>query len=336
MLEHGTLEDSVLRRRTKGSETRQIRSLGVEEPGRAYFFSYEEGPLPPDHFRVQTLYTGISTGTETTFLTGTNPYLHASWDPEFGTFSEGEPGMSYPVPFLGYMEVGLVVESRTPLVQEGETVAMAYGHKTGHTANAIHEVYVRYPDDLDPILGIYVAQMGPICANALLHAAADLMGRNVYDIGDGVRGRNIVVIGAGVVGLLTGLFARWAGAAEVLIANRTTPRLKIAQSLGLTPVNESETNVARHCKERWHHGTRDRGADVVFQCRGESASLQLALECLRPQGTVIDHSLRPNRTRARTPGRYVESPAPCPGNDRAAARQRRSHRRASNYTLRSF
>jgi threonine dehydrogenase-like Zn-dependent dehydrogenase len=186
------------------------------------------------------------------------------------------------------MEVGLVVESRTPLVQEGETVAMAYGHKTGHTANAIHEVYVRYPDDLDPILGIYVAQMGPICANALLHAAADLMGRNVYDIGDGVRGRNIVVIGAGVVGLLTGLFARWAGAAEVLIANRTTPRLKIAQSLGLTPVNESETNVARHCKERWHHGTRDRGADVVFQCRGESASLQLALECLRPQGTVID------------------------------------------------
>ena len=32
----------------------------------------------------------------------------------------------------------------------------------------------------------------------------------------------------------------------------------------------------------------DRGADVVFQCRGRSAALALALRLLRPQGTVID------------------------------------------------
>lgn len=39
---------------------------------------------------------------------------------------------------------------------------MAYGHKTGHTADALHEFYVLLPADLDPILGIYIAQMGPI------------------------------------------------------------------------------------------------------------------------------------------------------------------------------
>ncbi|MFD0785149.1 zinc-binding alcohol dehydrogenase, partial [Micromonospora azadirachtae] len=31
-----------------------------------------------------------------------------------------------------------------------------------------------------------------------------------------------------------------------------------------------------------------RGADVVFQCRGQAWALRLALRLLRPQGTVID------------------------------------------------
>lgn len=32
----------------------------------------------------------------------------------------------------------------------------------------------------------------------------------------------------------------------------------------------------------------DRGADVVFQCRGQASALATALRCLRPQGTVVD------------------------------------------------
>ncbi|MFD0821597.1 zinc-binding alcohol dehydrogenase, partial [Micromonospora zhanjiangensis] len=41
-------------------------------------------------------------------------------------------------------------------------------------------------------------------------------------------------------------------------------------------------------KTRWAHGPGDRGADVVFQCRGQASALRLALRLLRPQGTVID------------------------------------------------
>lgn len=267
---------------------RTIRSLGIEAPGRAYFFSYEEGPPPPAHFRVETLYTGISSGTETTFLQGTNPYLHSSWDEEFGLFQPGEPTTHYPVPFLGYMEVGRVIESRRRGVQEGALVAMAYGHKSGHTVDALHEFYVELPPDLDPLLGIYVAQMGPICANGLLHAAAEMVGPDVRSLSDGVRGRNVLVIGAGVVGQLTALFARHCGAAEVVIANRTLPRLDVAAAMGLTCLNENELEPWRYCKERWHHGPRDRGADLVFQCRAEGNSLQMALRSLRPQGAVID------------------------------------------------
>ena len=267
--------------------TRVIRSLGIEQPGRAFFFSYEEGPPPDGHFRVDTLYSGLSAGTELTFFKGTNPYLHARWDPELGVFREGEPSAQFPISFLGYMEVGRVSASRTPAVEAGTVVAMSYGHKTGHTA-AGRDFFVPLPADVDPILGIYVAQMGPICANGLLHAAADLVGRDVRTLGDGVRGRRVLVTGGGVVGLLTGLFARRHGAASVALADPSPGRLAAARALGLEPVDEQETETWRWCKERWRHGPNDRGADVVFQCRAQPASLQTALRSLRPQGTVID------------------------------------------------
>ena len=267
---------------------RTIRSLGVQQPGECYFFSYEEGPPPDGHFRITTLYTGFSAGTELTFFKGSNPYLHARWDDTFGVFVPGEPTARYPVPFMGYMEVGRVIESRTPLVREGEIVAMSYGHKTGHTAHPAHDFYMTLPPDMDAILGIYGVQMGPICANGLLHAAADLHGANVQTLGDGVRGRNVLVMGGGVIGLLVGLWARHSGAAAVVLADSTPRRLEAARALGLDVIDERQSDAAFVCKERWHTGGRDRGADVAFQCRGQAASLQTALRALRPQGTVID------------------------------------------------
>ncbi len=268
--------------------TRTIRSLGVERPGRAFFFEYEEGPAPEGQFRVETLYTGLSAGTELTFFKGTNPYLHSKWDGEMGVFQEGEPEVTLPLNFIGYMEVGRVIESHTPAVAEGQIVGMAYGHKTGHTADPTRELFVPLPQGADSVLGIYLAQMGPICANGLLHAAADLMGQNVHDLGDGVRGRNVLVTGAGVVGLLTGLLALRHGAAQVAIADRTAERLQAAEALGLLPLDENKVEVWRYCKEAWHDGGRDRGADVIFQCRAHSQYLHTALRSLRPQGTVID------------------------------------------------
>jgi NADPH:quinone reductase-like Zn-dependent oxidoreductase len=275
-------------REPSASERRVVRSLGVEQPGRIELYEEQEGPLADGYFRVETLYSGLSAGTELTFFKGSNPYLRYAWDDELGVFREGEPGIRYPLRSLGYMEVGQVSESRTPAAGVGELVAMTYGHKTGHTADPLRDIFVPLPTDLDPILGIYVAQMGPICANGLLHAAVDLVGHDVRHLGDGVRGRNVLVVGAGVVGLLTGLFALQHGAAEVAVADRTPRRLEAARALGLWPLDENHVEAWRSCKERWGHGPRDRGADVAFQCRGQTAGLQTALRSLRPQGTVID------------------------------------------------
>jgi threonine dehydrogenase-like Zn-dependent dehydrogenase len=268
------------------SDHRPIRSLGVESFGKSYFFDYEEGPLADGQVRLETLYTGFSAGTELTFVKNTNPYLHSRFDAGRGVFVEGEPGMHYPVPFLGYMEVALVSDSRAGGFANGDVVATTYAHKSGHTADPFHDVLVPLPKDIDPILGIFVAQMGPIAANGILHADADALGTSVPALGAGIAGRPVVVLGAGTVGLMTALFAKARGASEVIIADPSEFRRGKAEAMGLVAMTEDE--AWQHAKARFHNGGSDRGADVVFQTRAHAQSLHLALKALRPQGTVID------------------------------------------------
>ena len=267
------------------NEHRRIRSLGIEQPGRAFFIEYDEGPLPEGHVRIETLYSGLSAGTELTFFKGTNPYLQSRWDGERGVFVDGEPSQRFPVPFLGYMESGRVAESRAAGFAAGDLVASTYAHKTGHTADPFHDLLVP-TGDLDPVLGVFVAQMGPIAANGLLHAAAEHLGPSVHALADGVSGRPVLVIGGGSVGMLTALFARRGGASEVVVADPSPFRRSVAEALGLTAMTEAA--AWQHAKARWHHGGSDRGADFVFQTRAHSESLHCALNALRPQGTVID------------------------------------------------
>ena len=265
---------------------RHVRSLGIEQPFEACITGYDEGPPAPGQVRLDTLYSGLSAGTELTIYKGTNPYLHARWDGARGVFVPGEAEMRYPVPFLGYMEVARVSESLVEDMPDGQTVALTCGHKTGHTADPFNEMLVPLPDDVDPMLGIYVAQMGPIAANGLLHADAELGAVPAARMGESVEGRPALVIGGGVVGLLVALFAARAGAREVVVADPSSFRRSRIEALGFTAMTEDQ--AWDHAKARWHHGGSDRGADVVFQTRADPASLQAALKALRPQGAVID------------------------------------------------
>lgn len=265
------------------------RNLIVEGPGRISVRDEPRAPVPPGGFRVATMFSGISAGTELSYVKGTNPLLSERWNPDLGLFVPGKPGGGYPVTRLGYMEVGKVTESRTPAVPAGSTVAMTYGHRTGYTGDPVADRVVPVPEDLDPLLGIYLAHMGPICANGLLHAAADLCGPDVRSLGDGVRGRRVVVVGAGVVALLTALLARRHGAASVVVLDPTPGRRAAAGALGLESLDpEGPDDPAASLKTRWRHAPGDRGADVVFQCRGQPTALHLALRVARPQATVID------------------------------------------------
>src|SRR5215207_7902898 len=262
------------------ADRRPVRLLVIERPGVARLVDEDEPAPAGGQFRLETLYTGLSAGTELTYFKGTNPYLHAAWDERLGVFRRDRPATGFPVRAPGYMEVGRVSETSSDAVAVGDLVAMAYGHKTAHTADPAVDRFVVLPQDLDPVLGIHVAHMGPICANGLLHAAADAAGPGAIQLGDGVSGRHVLVTGAGVVGLLVALFARHHGAAEVVVADATPARLAVARALGLDAVDDADGTAWRAVKERWRRDPTDCGADVVFQCRGRTAALAGALRSL--------------------------------------------------------
>jgi NADPH:quinone reductase-like Zn-dependent oxidoreductase len=269
-------------------------TLVVERRG---VVTLRDEPLLPalreGQFDVETVFSGLSTGTDLSWVKGTNPALHRKWDPELGLFMPGASDVGYPIDSFGYMQVGRVTDSATPAVRLGDLLAMTYGHRSAYRADALTDRFVKLSSSLDPVLGIYAAHMGPICANALLHAAADIHGADVRDLADGVRGRRIAITGAGVVGLLTALFARLHGAGSVVLVEPTPVRRQVAANLGLEVVDPHDADPAVMLKSRWRHGPGDRGADVVFQCRGQASALALALRIVRPQGTVIDLAFYP-------------------------------------------
>ena len=265
---------------------RRVRSLGVEREGEPFFFDYDEGPAGDGQVRLDLMFSGLSAGTELTFLKGTNPYLHSRWDEGRGVFVPGEPSARYPVNFMGYMEVGRVIDARTGGFAAGDVVATTFGHKTGHTANPDHDLLLPMPEGMDPMLGIFAAQMGPIAANGLLHADAGEYGASVPHLGAGVEGRPVLVWGGGTVGLLCALFARRAGASEVVVVDPAPYRQDIARAMGFEAMGED--HAWQHAKARWQDRAGGRGAEIVFQTRARAESLHLALRALRPQGTVVD------------------------------------------------
>ena len=262
-------------------------SLGVRAPGELAFFDVELPPLSEGAAVVRTIYSGVSAGTELGYLKGTDPAFTASFDRELGVFVPGTGSLCYPRTAMGYMEVAEVVDSRRPDLTAGDLVAAAYGHRSHHVIGPC-DVAIAVPADVDPLLGVYLAQMGPICANGLLHAAAEYSSGSVSSLSEGVRDRTVLVTGGGVVGLLTAVFASHHGARAVAVADLDPQRLAAAAGLGVAVIDQRSVSPWQWCKEQWHHGPGDHGADLVFQCRGQAAVLHEALRSLRPQGAVID------------------------------------------------
>jgi 2-desacetyl-2-hydroxyethyl bacteriochlorophyllide A dehydrogenase len=93
-------------------------------------------------------------------------------------------------------------------------------------------------------------------------------------------GQSVAVIGLGPVGQLAVECARLCGAARIYAVDRIPERLAAAEELGAIPVH------ADRALEETLAGTAGLGPDAVIEAVGADASIQLALQLVRPAGVV--------------------------------------------------
>ena len=93
----------------------------------------------------------------------------------------------------------------------------------------------------------------------------------------------VLVVGAGPIGLAVSLWARFFGAAHVIVSDRSSERADMAARMGATAVVHAATDdvvaaVKRQCGRR---------AEVVFDCVGAPGTQQLAMDYAPAGGRVI-------------------------------------------------
>ena len=95
-------------------------------------------------------------------------------------------------------------------------------------------------------------------------------------------GDTVLVLGPGPIGLLCGAMAKLSGAGTLIVAGlpRDSFRLQVAKKMG-ADVTLTE-NVAEYVRSIGD----GLGADVVVDAAGVSATLQMAMECVRPAGQI--------------------------------------------------
>ncbi|MEJ7747986.1 MAG: zinc-binding alcohol dehydrogenase [Candidatus Limnocylindrales bacterium] len=264
----GPAIEGIVARGEIGDRTVQIVQSGAVECA-----VYEPAALHDGQVRVRTIRSAISPGTEMTFFgkDASNVYLHKRWNEELRLFEAGDPSMEYPLVF-GYRAAGEVVESRSPDVAVGHRVYGSWRHTESTSMPARRALDQTLPEDLSWDDGLDLAQMGPICVNAVAHT-------------DGAhRGASVVVFGAGPVGLITAQVVKASGVARVCVVDRLATRLAIAESLGLEPIQAVEgVDVAATLKRR--HGSE--GIPVALECTGSTFALHEAIRVVKRRGLVV-------------------------------------------------
>jgi NADPH:quinone reductase-like Zn-dependent oxidoreductase len=249
------------------------RTVQIVESGAVECVAYEVAPLADGQVRVRTVSSAISPGTEMTYFGkhASNVYLHKRWNPELRIFEAGAPSIEYPLLF-GYRAAGEVVESRSPLVAAGHRVFGNWRHTEFTTMPGDQALDQTLPADLSWDDGMDLAQMGPICVNAVLFAEGEHVGAPT------------VIFGAGPIGLIAAQVARATGAGPVHVVDRIPSRLAIAASLGLEPIEAADgVDVAAMLKRAYG----SEAVAVAIECTGSTMALHEAIRTVRRRGLVV-------------------------------------------------
>jgi threonine dehydrogenase-like Zn-dependent dehydrogenase len=228
------------------------RAFWLRAPGQGEIRSMTLPEPGPGDVVVRTVQSGVSRGSETLVFRGGVP--PAQYDAMRAPFQEGNlPG---PVKY-GYLNVGVVEEG--PASLRGRTIFCLYPHQTAYVVPA--DAVTVVPEDVPPSRAVLTGTV-ETAVNALWDAAPLL-------------GDRVAVVGAGMVGCCVARLLSRYPAVQVTLVDVDPGRADVARALGADfalPADAAD------------------GRDLVVHTSATAAGLQLSLDLLRPEGTVIDLS----------------------------------------------
>jgi NADPH:quinone reductase-like Zn-dependent oxidoreductase len=205
-----------------------------------------------DDVLVRTLRSGVSRGTETLVFRGRVP--PAQYAAMRAPFQEGDfPG---PVKY-GYLNVGTVEQG--PKHLRGQTVFCLYPHQTAYVVPAAAVSVV--PEDVP-------------ASRAVLAGTVETAVNALWDVSP-LIGDRVAVVGAGMVGCCVARLLGRFPAVQVTLVDIDPGRAAVADALGVGFASPA--------------GAGD-GRDLVVHTSATSEGLQLSLDLLAPEGTVLDLS----------------------------------------------
>jgi NADPH:quinone reductase-like Zn-dependent oxidoreductase len=228
------------------------RAFWTTEPGTGSIRTETLPPAQAGDILVQTLYSGISRGTETLVFAGRVP--PSQYQAMRAPFQSGEfPG---PVKY-GYISVGRVAEG--PDERIGELVFCLYPHQDRYRVPG--SAAIPLPSTLPAERAVLAANM-ETAVNAL------------WDAGP-LAGDRIAIIGGGVLGMLTAWLCRQVPGTQVTLVDPNSARRPVAAALGLEFRGE-----ARDLSD----------CDLVVHASGQPAGLVEALRVAGPEATILELS----------------------------------------------
>jgi 2-desacetyl-2-hydroxyethyl bacteriochlorophyllide A dehydrogenase len=227
--------------------------------------AWEEFPLP-EHLDshqvlVKTMWSAVSTGTETAIYAGTH-------------IGFSTPGARYPTyPYLaGYAATGtvLAVGSEVHGFVPGQVVAFPGKHATHGVWDVREDPIIAVPENVGPDVAA-LTRLGTISLNGIRLARISL-------------GDSTIVMGAGLIGQFAAQFAQLSGGRPVVIVDRLAGRLQAARDCGIaSTVDASKRDAVAAGREISHR----RGYDVVVEATGAAPVVAQALELAARFGRVV-------------------------------------------------
>lgn len=211
---------------------------------------------------IRTLRSAISHGTEMLVYRG-------QVDPEMALDLPALRGsFGFPIKY-GYATVGRVetVGREVVRLKAGDLVFVHHPHQSSYVV--LEAAAQLLPAESDPEGSALLANI-----ETAINIVLDAHPRT---------GDRVAIFGQGVVGLLVTQLMRRAGVETIIAVDPVAKRRALASAIGADVVLDSGSDVP----DRVMRLTAGAGTDLAIEVSGNPSALELAIDCLRFQGTVV-------------------------------------------------